>query len=86
MLYDRSPIIIEFKDRTQTLESVELYAPYEYDGYVRYYVKEGETLMTIANKFYNNPHMWYTIAEVNEIDDIFNLEIGLELQIPKQDG
>lgn len=47
-----------------------------------YTIREGDTLSYISFKFYGNPLYWYLIADVNEIDNPFDLEIGLNLIIP----
>jgi len=45
-------------------------------------VKEGETLLSIAQIYYDSQYPWYFLADVNIIDDIFDLEIGSVLLIP----
>jgi len=47
-----------------------------------YMVVEGDTLTSIAYKFYKSPLKWYVIADVNEIVNPFNLKIGDEIVIP----
>jgi hypothetical protein len=42
----------------------------------------GDSLASIANAEYGDPNMWRAIAEVNEIEDPFNIRIGTELLIP----
>jgi len=46
-------------------------------------IVEDETLLTIAHQYYpGKSFLWYAIADVNKIDDIFNLEVGQEIIIP----
>ena len=42
----------------------------------------GDSLASIANAEYGDPDLWRAIAEVNEIEDPFNIRIGTELLIP----
>jgi Contractile injection system tube protein/LysM domain len=48
-------------------------------------VVQGDTLSSIATKFYHNPALWRIIAEENQLDDPRNLSgaIGRRLRIPK---
>lgn len=50
-----------------------------------YVVQEGETLFSIAEKFYQNGELWPTIAAENKIQNPNALEKGTTLQIPKSD-
>ena len=47
-----------------------------------YVVEEGDTLWTIAERFYDNGFEWEKILEANELDPNQNIEPGMELQIP----
>ena len=49
-----------------------------------YQIREGDKLTSIAFKFYNNPLLWYIIADVNNIINPFELEIGSNIIIPNQ--
>lgn len=43
----------------------------------------GDTLDGIAYKYYNNPHLWWVILEVNtKYKSIFDINCGDELIIP----
>ncbi len=47
-------------------------------------VQAGDTLASIAYKFWKNPTMWRAIAEVNRIDNPEKLVPGAELLIPDE--
>ena len=52
-------------------------------NYRLYKVKQNDTLDTLALDFYNNPTMFWLIADFNHIQDPYiELEIGTELKIP----
>ena len=40
----------------------------------------GDRLDLLANEFYNNPHLWWFIAHVNNLNTM-NLEPGIRLRI-----
>ncbi len=50
-----------------------------------YTVKAGDTLTTIATRFYRDPDKADLIAAANNIDDPSEIEVGQELLIPKLD-
>jgi len=50
-----------------------------------YVVEEGETLYSIAEKFYQNGELWPTIAAENKISNPNTLEKGTKLNIPKSE-
>lgn len=50
-----------------------------------YTVRSGDTLTTIAQKFYRDPDRAELIAQVNNIDDPSEIEVGDELLIPNVD-
>lgn len=51
--------------------------------YVNHYVKQDETLDSIALYYYNNPTYYWVIADFNKIQDPYEkLEIGTILKIP----
>jgi nucleoid-associated protein YgaU len=47
-----------------------------------YTVIEGNSLTQLANFFYGDSGLWYVIADKNNIDNIFSLEVGVNLIIP----
>lgn len=43
----------------------------------------GETLQAISQTYFQNPSLWWTIAEYNpEITDLLNIDPGTVLRIP----
>ena len=48
-------------------------------------IREGETLLTIARRFYGTSFSWFVIADANPevIEDIFNIPVGEVILIPK---
>lgn len=81
-IYDRG-YIIEFKEGDKAFYRTPLY----YRGSVgdRYHVvAAGESLLNIAQKYYNSQNPWYLIADANSsiIEDIFSLTVGITLLIP----
>lgn len=52
-------------------------------NYVYHYVKQGDTLDTLALYYYNNPTFYWVIADFNYIQDPYaDLVIGQKLKIP----
>lgn len=47
-----------------------------------YVIRQGDTLTSISYNFYGEPLYWYIIADVNNIENPFILEIGKSLIIP----
>ncbi|MDP8969883.1 MAG: LysM peptidoglycan-binding domain-containing protein [Actinomycetota bacterium] len=47
-----------------------------------YIVKSGDTLISIAEKVYDDRGKWRLIAQANGIDDTNGLRVGQELRIP----
>ncbi len=45
-------------------------------------VRLGDSLASIAGAHYGDPTMWRAIANVNEIEDPFNVRVGTDLLIP----
>ena len=50
-----------------------------------YMVKDGDKLTNIAFRFYNNPLLWFLIADANGIINPFELESGKNIIIPNQE-
>jgi len=79
-LYERGTIY-KFTDGSLSLDR----APIIYPGKLTddyHTVREGQSLLDIAVEKYNDPFLWYLIADVNDIDDIFNIPINTTLLIP----
>ncbi len=51
----------------------------------KYIVKEGDTLFTIADKYYQNGYMYTEIAKANNLASVDQIETGQVLEIPKVD-
>lgn len=51
-------------------------------SYNLYTVKQGDSLDSIALKYYNNPLYWWIIADINNIVDSLTLIKGKHLIIP----
>lgn len=45
-------------------------------------VKEDDTIESISYQYYKNSFLWYIIADVNDIDNPFFLDLGSSLTIP----
>lgn len=45
-------------------------------------VKQGDTLTSIAFRYYKKPKLWFLIADVNDIENPLCLKIGIDLIIP----
>lgn len=52
----------------------------------KYTVKDGDTLFTIAQKYYDNGDLFDKIAQANKIDNADDLTVGQVLEIPKLDA
>lgn len=80
MLY-KEGFIINYKEGDQSLQRDRLV--YKEDANDRIYtIQEGDRLTQIAFKFYGEPLKWFIIADVNEIQNPFELEAGQEIIIP----
>lgn len=69
---------------TDTLVSRDYGSNFELINPIIHIIKEGERLVDIAYKYYNNHNLWFVIASFNR-DKIINpivLEPGVELRIP----
>ena len=49
----------------------------------KYIVQEGESLADVASKVYGDPNAWVRIAKANNIDNPDQIEVGMELVIPR---
>ena len=82
MRYNNSKIL-ESKTGTKYLSS-KIYPkilPNDNDIYI--ISEQGDRLDLLANKYYQNPSMWWVIAVANNLNDAnFSIEPGLQLRIP----
>src|SRR3989344_9272996 len=49
----------------------------------KYTVKEGDTLFTIAEYYYQDGYKFEEVAKANKLDDVNSLNVGQVLEIPK---
>ncbi len=47
--------------------------------------QEGDRLDNLAFQYYGNPHLWWFIAQANNLNKM-NLEAGIQLRIPMSTG
>ncbi len=52
--------------------------------HVEYVIKEGETLWSISQRFYNDGQKYKMLMEVNNIDDLDKVQVGQKIIIPKE--
>lgn len=65
----------------QTEQTQEDISPENLPG--KYTVKEGDTLFTISEKYYNDGYKYTEIAQASNLTDPNNIEVGQQLEIPK---
>lgn len=82
MRYNNSKIL-ESKTGTKYLSS-KIYPkilPNDNDIYI--ISEQGDRLDLLANKYYQNPSMWWIIAVANNLNDAkFSIDGGIQLRIP----
>lgn len=56
----------------------------DYDGFRAHTVRDGETLYSIAQEYYENPNNYQRIIDANpqRIDNVDELEVGQTLRVP----
>lgn len=52
----------------------------------KYTIKEGDTLFSIADKYYGDGYKYEEIAKANNIPDVDSLQTGQEITVPKLEG
>lgn len=73
---------IKYKDGDVSLERRDEFHDVTSDSFF-HTVLEGETIQSIAYKYYGDSGKWYIIADVNSIYNPFTeLEAGMEILIP----
>lgn len=45
-------------------------------------IKDGDTLSSLAYRYYRDPLKWFLIADINNLDNPFLLEVGISIIIP----
>jgi len=80
-LYDRG-YVIYFKEGDKAFYRTPIiYVASVYDKY--HTIRDGETLLSIALDKFGASSLWFMIADVNDdVEDIFDLEVGSTLLIP----
>ena len=82
-LYDRG-FLVHYDDGTSSLHRTPInYIPSVADEY--HTITEDETLMEIAQAKLGSQHLWYLLADINDIEDIFSLTLGDVIVIPSLD-
>jgi len=69
----------EYKTLNEQLFQLNLSSP---DQTHRHIIQQGETLSSIAARYYRQPGAWRQIAEANGIEDPRRLKVGEDLTIP----
>lgn len=67
----------------QQIEAGQDVSPTQLPG--KYTVKEGDTLFTIAEKYYQDGYKYTEIAKANNLENVDQIEAGQVLEIPKID-
>jgi hypothetical protein len=81
--YAYSKVIQSNETKKQYLEST-IYPKIKANDNDFYIISEaGDRLDLLANKYYNNPTMWWVIATANNLNDAnFFVQEGIQLRIP----
>ena len=79
-IYDKT-LIINYKEGDRSLYRVEEDIKDDIEDR-NHVVTEGDTLQSISHRYYQSSLAWFLIADKNQLDDIFNLEVGSNLVIP----
>ena len=79
MLYNDGYIVV-FPDREELL--LTNFPPLNFSNFYPHTVRDNETLLSISNDFYQDSAKWYLIAEVNNLEDPFELVTGTILNLP----
>lgn len=77
--FNRSKPSVGPSQQTQQMEDD--VSPQDLPG--KYTVKEGDTLFTIAAKYYNDGYKYSEIAQENNLTNPDSIEVGQQLEIPK---
>lgn len=80
----QEPQITQQADNTQTQQPEGDVSPDNLPG--KYTIKEGDTLFTIAQKYYNDGYKYDEIAKANNMTDVNTVTVGQEITIPKVEG
>ena len=72
---------INYKENERSLERLQIIHREDLDD-KSHIIRDGDTLTSISDKYYGDSLMWYLIADVNQIDNPFILDVGISLIIP----
>lgn len=73
--------VINYQEGDRSLERLKLLHKEDLDDR-SHIIKQGDTLDLISFQYYGNPLYWYIIADINNIDNPFVLDIGKSIIIP----
>lgn len=73
--------IINYEEGDQSLERFPTFFP-DTAGDINHIVKEDDNLVNLSHVYYKDSRLWWKIADKNNLDDIFNLELGSQIIIP----
>lgn len=79
--YTNTEILIE--DDLQVFDEREIYK-FKVEDAILHTIKQGETLSSLASKYYRNTQYWWVILDANadKVQGIFDVEVGMQLLIP----
>ncbi len=79
--YQNQRTLYNNKDKKRYYET---YTPLskKIDRYIIHKVDEMDNLDKLSLKYYGTPLYWWIIADINNIEDVFNLRKGQELIVP----
>jgi Contractile injection system tube protein/LysM domain len=78
----RATLSLQIKEYKTLAEMIAEFNPQSPDRTKAHVVRQGETITRVADVAADNPAGWRTIAELNGLEDPFDLEPGTVLQIP----
>lgn len=82
-LYSNS-VIINYEEGDQSLERIRI--EHTEDINDKYYtVRQGDSITSIAHKFYGEPLYWFIIADANNLINPMDINEGDGLLIPNRD-
>ena len=79
--YTATAVYFHLEDRKFFLETYKAVTANN-DGVI-HTLMPGDTLDTLALKYYGSPIYWWIIADINNILDINDIPVGTELRIPQ---
>ncbi len=77
------PIYIPVEDAKRTAEELVREVGFEVMAIVFY--RKGDTLWSLAERYYGNPWLWPYIADANGIPDVTDISVGASIYIPVEE-